>query len=890
MPTVTQLNLNSNSLATFLDWFSKTNELVTETNNRLDFGGSQTLSSPQKAQALTNLGVSTFAQTILDDTTANTVAATIGVVKKSGDTMTGQLVISAGTASTIAVSTTLTTGISVYGTTQDGLANGRLGNNNSHGVYGGSSKSGGVGTYGSATGAGGYAVFGLATLGVGGYFSSTNTARGDIEVPRQIKVNGNTVWHAGNDGSGSGLDADLLDGQSSAYYTDIVSRLGYTPVDVNDNTNFLLKKASYRPTITNALANLPPNGEIILVGGRDAEGDMPPVFFKYDSSSSATDNGGTIRGTGTGRLIWVPQEKLNLKLFGIKPASYYTALSTTILDQTSVIQAALNVAATLGYIHIMIPATTGTDYYLVNGTLGFKSNTCFTTDTPGTYAKCIRKVLLTDGMFMVRGTSGAPIENVIIEDIWSEYQSPNEVSRTLTAGETGTPTRTFTFNNSASNVMDLLVVRNGVYQSLFGATGAGYTSTTVTLATSAPILAAGDIMIVSEGKASSRNAGFYSEGISAVLQNKNIKFRNLKVTGNWYVGVEMAWTTDGIMENIYSKGVYNRPIYTYLGNKRIRVSDIEVDGSGMPGSLISGIIYCDYAVQSNTSGLGDVQIDVSWYNLKLYDCLGRGWSHSGPGYNLYVDRLSVENVGFYGIFIGDFTNATSGQSQNIMIRNAIIGDGTTPILINAPCDIQAKVTRSDSASGTPAINVVVGAFLLSGETRETDFVFDFQVGDEIPGNAPTGSIMTINGYDRVRGTCVAVAGTGYQYDLRNINDINVDLEGIGGSHGAYMDNINGGFIKLKHRNATTHGFQLSASKNLTITSNVMGASNRGMQINGTCYKMTLDVMHEGLLGTEILTGAYDISIRGVTKGNTSGFSNSGTNVNSAGLLTTTTSP
>jgi hypothetical protein len=29
---------------------------------------------------------------------------------------------------------------------------------------------------------------------------------------------GNTVWHAGNDGSGSGLDADLLDGQEGSYY------------------------------------------------------------------------------------------------------------------------------------------------------------------------------------------------------------------------------------------------------------------------------------------------------------------------------------------------------------------------------------------------------------------------------------------------------------------------------------------------------------------------------------------------------------------------------------------------------------------------------------------------------------------------------------------------
>ena len=31
-------------------------------------------------------------------------------------------------------------------------------------------------------------------------------------------IGGNTVWHAGNDGVGSGLDADLLDGQQGSYY------------------------------------------------------------------------------------------------------------------------------------------------------------------------------------------------------------------------------------------------------------------------------------------------------------------------------------------------------------------------------------------------------------------------------------------------------------------------------------------------------------------------------------------------------------------------------------------------------------------------------------------------------------------------------------------------
>lgn len=38
------------------------------------------------------------------------------------------------------------------------------------------------------------------------------------------------IWHPGNDGAGSGLDADLLDGQQGSYYTNITVRLGYTPV------------------------------------------------------------------------------------------------------------------------------------------------------------------------------------------------------------------------------------------------------------------------------------------------------------------------------------------------------------------------------------------------------------------------------------------------------------------------------------------------------------------------------------------------------------------------------------------------------------------------------------------------------------------------------------
>lgn len=46
-----------------------------------------------------------------------------------------------------------------------------------------------------------------------------------------VLIGTNTAWHAGNDGAGSGLDADFLDGQDGSYYTNITARLGYTPIN-----------------------------------------------------------------------------------------------------------------------------------------------------------------------------------------------------------------------------------------------------------------------------------------------------------------------------------------------------------------------------------------------------------------------------------------------------------------------------------------------------------------------------------------------------------------------------------------------------------------------------------------------------------------------------------
>lgn len=101
---------------------------------------------------------------------------------------------------------------------------------------------GGAGQNGLSAGTGDgatYSVFNLAFdcwygLGIRTYDGSVNgfydARAGRWDVRSGYRVNGVDVWHPSNDGAGSGLDADLLDGQDGSYYADIAGRLGFTPV------------------------------------------------------------------------------------------------------------------------------------------------------------------------------------------------------------------------------------------------------------------------------------------------------------------------------------------------------------------------------------------------------------------------------------------------------------------------------------------------------------------------------------------------------------------------------------------------------------------------------------------------------------------------------------
>jgi hypothetical protein len=67
----------------------------------------------------------------------------------------------------------------------------------------------------------------------------------------------NLFWHAGNDGSGSGLDADLLDGQNSSYFATASSLSSYLPLSGGTLTGVLNANSGiYSPKIGISSSNL----------------------------------------------------------------------------------------------------------------------------------------------------------------------------------------------------------------------------------------------------------------------------------------------------------------------------------------------------------------------------------------------------------------------------------------------------------------------------------------------------------------------------------------------------------------------------------------------------------------------------------------------------------
>lgn len=136
----------------------------------------------------------------------------------------------------------------------------------------------------------------FATVAGGGYDGLSQDVSLYLNGVQRLRItssnilvdNTHSVWHAGNDGAGSGLDADTLDGYQAA---DLISMMGSGgPVAINDGTTGILL-ANRGGTGT---ATLPNPGGIIF-------GSLDGLF--YGSTLTGTV-GQVLLSNGTGTPTW----------------------------------------------------------------------------------------------------------------------------------------------------------------------------------------------------------------------------------------------------------------------------------------------------------------------------------------------------------------------------------------------------------------------------------------------------------------------------------------------------------------------------------------------------------------------------------------------------------
>ena len=109
---------------------------------------------------------------------------------------------------------------------------------------------------------------------IGGYDNCWLRTGNATEQPKVVRNGGNHVlWHAGNDGSGSGLDADLLDGQQGSYYA-------------VDNANFTKYSVTVGGTISEWIpVRLPTSSTLSFVITSPGGGSSNPLNYNVIEGS-----------------------------------------------------------------------------------------------------------------------------------------------------------------------------------------------------------------------------------------------------------------------------------------------------------------------------------------------------------------------------------------------------------------------------------------------------------------------------------------------------------------------------------------------------------------------------------------------------------------------------
>lgn len=117
----------------------------------------------------------------------------------------------------------------------------------------------------------------------------TVAAGGVVDFAAAPTVGGAVVWHAGNDGAGSTLDADLLDGLDSLAFVKADGTVAMTDVfrvsDTGDNNYFKMAPVTALTLASTAVAVLPTQVCMVLVVGQST--GYVGMFFLRGSGNTA---------------------------------------------------------------------------------------------------------------------------------------------------------------------------------------------------------------------------------------------------------------------------------------------------------------------------------------------------------------------------------------------------------------------------------------------------------------------------------------------------------------------------------------------------------------------------------------------------------------------------
>jgi len=255
-------------------------------------------------------------------------------VQKTGDTMTGDLDISKGKA----------------WFTLKSLTSGANDNEQAAGIsIGESGKLGSAALHITYTGDG-YAHIGMGTVSTAIPAYEAIRLKYTDNIVRFFAtptVSGNSIWHAGNDGAGSGMDADLLDGQHGAFYQNASNlSTGVVPVARLSGT-YGISITGNAATATNAdkldgyhhdafvkkagdtmTGNLTLQGTSINIQRPETSGGYARGMMFYSKDGSAVEAGIGMLGSGNN-----PPQALYMG-FGISPWSSSAGLTVTPTDIT----------------------------------------------------------------------------------------------------------------------------------------------------------------------------------------------------------------------------------------------------------------------------------------------------------------------------------------------------------------------------------------------------------------------------------------------------------------------------------------------------------------------------------------------------------------------------